>query len=50
MLHCTPCDDDPGKDSTLLIASVLHKQTCIQCIIITKTNMHLCIEAGTKQV
>ena len=29
MLHCTPCDDDPGKDSTLLIASVLHEQTCI---------------------
>ena len=31
MLHCTPCDDDPGKDSTLLIAFVLHKQSCIQC-------------------
>ena len=30
MLHCTPCDDDPGKDSTSFIASVLHKQTCIQ--------------------
>ena len=22
MLHCTPWDDDPGKDSTLLIAFI----------------------------